>query len=581
MPGQTILSGDTTANLSAVLERYCFDERYHVTEQTLADTIAIAWNTYSGYPVAGHSIKGRRVWVEGKIYNHPDNGLDGFLADIVAAYDDNDMVAIQDQLLAADGEYLITIDNGDGSVATITDPLGRLPLGYFSNDELAILTRHKLAITDIVDNVGIDPFDAACFLHWGFTIGGRSLFEGVNRVPPAAIVELDGASISVETYYKWRVDEKPHANRDVKTNAAELARLFEEGVRRRAADPPATTVVLLSGGLDSRSILAPLSADGDNFVAATRNHPDIDAQQDITIARELSNEMDIDWSEYRVETPSKEDINTHLTMKGGLDPINISHQIPFLDQIRREYPGATLMSGSGGDKLMPDLRPSDSSIDSEYELVEYLFKSAGSLPANTVTDITGIPEEEIKDYLLNLVHSYPEDDIEQKHIHFKIFERMYSWLFESGDANRCYAWNTSPFYTLEFFRYAIGVPDWQKTEYQLFREWLQQLDPRLVDIRNANTQTRVGSVPHQVQLKGYKFLTRHPEIFDVVRPVLKSVLQGDSGNSGPIEYPIDTPTCNGLLSDVELSKYLFDQSYPRNQRYQLLTLAATKELISE
>lgn len=579
MPGQTIVAGDIrTTDLLDALRGYCFDERYTArTDANRAPSgMVIGWTSYPGYPIEEYQIRGRTVWVEGCLYNHPRDSIEDLLAEVVDAVAGGDDETLSDLLLRSDGEYLITIAD-DEAVTVVTDPLGRLPLGTYSDDEWAILARHKLLIADLVGGLGVSPIDAASYLRWGFVIGGRSLLEGIQRVPPASVVTVSQDALRVNPYHEWRVDSERYADRTVAENATEMARLFSEGCRRRDENSPGETLALLSGGLDSRAILGPLG-ESPTFSATTRNHPTFDAQQDIAIAEKLANEMGVEWEEYRVGMPTPEQVERHMRMKGGLDPISTSHELPHLEHLIDEHPGSTIMSGSGGDKLIPDQRPAVS-VTSEAEAVSYLMKSADRLPMEDVTDLTGISKTALREHLATVVATYPEPDPVQKVIHFKFFERMYAWLFEAGDMNRCHLWNTSPYYTIEFFRYALAIPDEQKAGHELFAAWLSALDERLVEVENANTRTTVGSIPHRVQLRAYHFLTAHPTLFEIIKPTAKAILQGDESDS-EVTYPVDIPQGTGLLQGRDIEAVLSDSSLPRGSRYQLLTLAVIEQLLS-
>lgn len=577
MPGQTLIAGShNPEHIAARLNFYCFDSRYSSHIDTLSDDLSIAWTQYSGYPIEQYTINGTTIWVEGCIYNHPCDSIDELLTQILEAQMDKNFDRLNELLLSSDGEYLITIISSANSAIVITDPLGRLPLGYYSNSDITIIARHKLLIADLIDDIHIDQFDAACYLHWGFAIGGRSLLTGVRRVPPASVVTISPGKITVDHYHEWRVDLEKYAGRSIKENAERLAHLFKEGCHRRDEIGPGETVALLSGGLDSRAILGALG-DSNTFSATTRNQTKLDAQQDVVVAQKLADIMDVDWQEYQIEMPTADDIEKHIRMKGGLDPITTSHELPHLSELIDEYPGATLMSGSGGDKLLPDLRPTVS-LSSDADAVEYIMESASRLPMETVSSITGVSPVEIREYLSSVIASYPEDDPKQKVIHFKIFERMYAWLYEAGDMNRCHLWNTSPFYTIEFFTYALGIPDEQREDHKLFAAWLAAVDERLVEVVNANTRTKPGSLIHRLQLKTYHFLSTHPALLDLVKPTAKVLLQGDNSDA-KISYPVDIPAPTGTIAGVDITTYLYDESLQRGDRCQLLTLAYLEQLL--
>jgi len=71
---------------------------------------------------------------------------------------------------------------------------------------------------------------------------------------------------------------------------------------------------------------------------------------------------------------------------------------------------------------------------------------------------------------------YPETDPASKYVHFLVYERGANFLFEGEDRNRFF-WSTTPFYSIDFFRYAMNCPPEQKTRYNLYRSFLTELAP--------------------------------------------------------------------------------------------------------
>jgi asparagine synthase (glutamine-hydrolysing) len=99
--------------------------------------------------------------------------------------------------------------------------------------------------------------------------------------------------------------------------------------------------------------------------------------------------------------------------------------------------------------------------------------------------LTGVPVLEIVAALEQRLRSYPEDDLEDKHIHFVLFERGFKWLFEGEDRNRSFFWSSSPFYGREPFRIAMGCPAGFKSNYVLYRHFIEAMNPSLVDVEST------------------------------------------------------------------------------------------------
>ena len=97
-------------------------------------------------------------------------------------------------------------------------------------------------------------------------------------------------------------------------------------------------------------------------------------------------------------------------------------------------------------------------------------------------------EIELKEYLNNL----PGKNADLKYKHFLVFERALHWLFEGEDRNRNYIWSTSPFYSPAFFNLVHSLPEKTKRNFDLFRKFMNLVDPKLNMINNANWSIPLG-----------------------------------------------------------------------------------------
>ena len=108
--------------------------------------------------------------------------------------------------------------------------------------------------------------------------------------------------------------------------------------------------------------------------------------------------------------------------------------------------------------------------------------------------LTGTDPAEILADLEGYLSSYPERDQRQKYAHFFLCERAMKYHSEAEDRNRCYFWGVTPFSSLDFFQYATGCPDDQKSSYGLYREFLLRIMPSVAAIEHSGL-----GVPHHVR----------------------------------------------------------------------------------
>jgi len=102
----------------------------------------------------------------------------------------------------------------------------------------------------------VSPDSVADFFEHGFFTGDRSWFAGVELVPNGTVLSfpLGGGTPQRRRYWDWEDLGKVAMPRDRRELVVEWGRLFAESVRKRSQS--GRVGVLLSGGLDSRAVLA-------------------------------------------------------------------------------------------------------------------------------------------------------------------------------------------------------------------------------------------------------------------------------------------------------------------------------------
>ena len=159
-----------------------------------------------------------------------------------------------------DGDLSFVLWNpGRRTLAAFRDLTGARPFFYscakgtlsFSNTLQAVLT-----------DKGVSRSDYDFQFIGDFLLGGphhdpeRTVYSRVRRLPAGSLLEFSAAGLSVRRIAHLPVEE-PIAARDGEI-VGEFRRLFTEAVRDRL--PDAETAIFLSGGLDSTSIAAEVSA---------------------------------------------------------------------------------------------------------------------------------------------------------------------------------------------------------------------------------------------------------------------------------------------------------------------------------
>ena len=214
------------------------------------------------------------AWLDGEFYNHDDfpitapseNG-DAFL--LLQNYAADRSLKF---LRSIDGVYSAVIyDRLRKKAFLITDRYGLQHLYWVkTKDHFAWATEYKafLALPDFKPSVDINGLNG--FLQYGYFIEDRTWFESVSLIPPATIltVDLNNSKTSTTKYWSWADIKKLQGPIDEKEIEKEWGRLFSIAVERRCS-PIEKTGITLSGGLDSRAILAAMPSRGQTIHAVT------------------------------------------------------------------------------------------------------------------------------------------------------------------------------------------------------------------------------------------------------------------------------------------------------------------------
>ncbi len=201
--------------------------------------------------------------------------LAGDIRSRLASAAEGDAASAARLLTGLDGPFAAVMwDQAAGKCLIVTDFLGMQPL-YIARADGAMLLASEvrgIAASGLVD-LRLDPAGWGSFVAFGHIIAGVCQLAGVRRAPPAAAIVYDPADGATETatYWHWPAPRPELAAADVDT-AALVAACNQEIARYRQYADGGT--VLLSGGYDSRFVLAMLRQADADVSALVLSHAD-------------------------------------------------------------------------------------------------------------------------------------------------------------------------------------------------------------------------------------------------------------------------------------------------------------------
>ena len=197
-----------------------------------------------------------RMWFDGEVYPSPAERGTTPTVDQVTEWVDESGLGLSD----VDGVFaLACIDPKKRELTLGNDRLGFRPLYYTETKEWFAYAAEVKALLAILDRVpDLDEISLRQFFGFGYMLGERTWWKGIKLLPPASVWRISANSRTSHQYWTFddiRRDPQPEA--DVQ---AEFGRLWSQAVRQRSKH--GVMPLLLSGGLESRLLLAELSAHG-------------------------------------------------------------------------------------------------------------------------------------------------------------------------------------------------------------------------------------------------------------------------------------------------------------------------------
>jgi asparagine synthase (glutamine-hydrolysing) len=203
-----------------------------------------------------------RVWFDGECRLDGQWTLTTPTADEAADLVREGRPAIAD----ADGVFALAVLQHNGQLVLATDRLGFRPLYYTETSHWFAYAAEVKALLAVCDGMpAIDESAVRQYFAFDHMLGDRTWWRNIQLIPPASIWRISPAASTRQQY--WSFDDIRHEPCSPADAHHQFGQLWERAVR--AYRRPGRTPVLLSGGLDSRLLVAELRAQDADVVAVT------------------------------------------------------------------------------------------------------------------------------------------------------------------------------------------------------------------------------------------------------------------------------------------------------------------------
>lgn len=518
MPGMNLIQlfDDKLANRRVEIESalnslfFLSEESNNILLET--QTLLLSVKVYSEYPTSFWENNQFCFFLEGRIYNKCKKQLIGELEIIAESiFKKNcETTYLTSWLLESEGEFIVWVyEKETGHTILVNDVFARLPVYYYHCNNMLLVARDLRFITTLIGITKINRLALAQYFLLGHSLGKLTIWHNIFSLTPASIMiynSIKHQQLTVNTLYSFNFSSNKHRSNSLEQNASNLFELFGHVCKERTAQTVGN-VLSLSNGLDSRTVAAGLFTQNIHFSSATFYRPGYNSKQEINGAKALAELFNSSWRVIELPALTNQSALELLQAKNGMNFLEIAFIINFLKKIKEVFGSKiTYLTGDGGDITIPLLIPRASwsvrSLNSLVKLVigsNYLGNYCFSI--NDASAMTGVPTIELFASIANHILEYPEKTWFEKMIHYKIYGRIVKIYNEGEDRNRCYFWSTTPFYSNQFFNYAMNCPNEQKNNYALYLSFLNILSPAACNMNYSDTT--YSPISGQFKMQGY------------------------------------------------------------------------------
>jgi len=425
-----------------------------------------------------------------------------------------------------DGEFAIFIyDSAKNRSCFVNDPLGRITYYLYRNNDTTIIAREPKFIAGLVSKIALSPFGLAEAMLFMFPLGSETMFSGVEKIPPATLVVWEGhnSRASAEPYFKWNFSEN-QLHVDARYYVDELLEPFLKSSRDRLETfRDRKKIMALSGGLDSRTILAGLAKYDSDLTCVTFVDDRGTLLRDLNVAKDLARTYGLETRHIDLPGINIDDMNRLINMKDGHGTGGIMGTVvKSLEILLGDYGhGCAFFTGDGGGLILAPRTPAIK-LEDANDLCNQILRRHSLFSLEDASSVTRLRGTSLRARLHDYFNSYPETEIRDKFGHFSIFEHLYRLSFEGEDRVRFFFWCNTPFYSMPFFYKAMQLSDHNKYNHRLFAEFHKRLDPRIARIKYANWGFPITSPLTPVYISAKNWVIDHPAVEKIVRQAIYS-----------------------------------------------------------
>ena len=483
MPGINMVLWENMDKISVLknLEKLKHEPNFNIKKIVETNDFLLAFSGYNKYPRQHYSDEEVTIFLEGIVYNSTDIEIEKSLKSISKAYlEKRDYKEKIKQFVdVSDGVFITIIYfHKLGEFILFNDYWGCIPLFYYKDERMIIVSREIKFILDFIPVIEFDRISIVEFLVFEYQLGNKTLFKKIHRVPPSSLLSSKRVNSPIERLFdlKFGKSSKKISDDEYILKAKEL--FLRSTLKRlnKIKEKGYKSTVDISGGYDSRAVVAGICHFGKK---PNLNTVDLITGNESHIAKQVANIFELEIHEIHA------DHSMHLSdMKKVIYKtdcmVNVWTALSCYNdktELHNKLRGVSVeFTGFGGEFLRHPLKPKG-----YFKTIVDVVKDRGSDIKNACLAVN-LDESDYYEYIrVYFNKEYSEPSLEGKIKHF--YWEYRNHLPAAGeDRHRLHFWTVNPLLSKDLLLlYTKEIP-LNMVGYEFFRKFLFSIDPRVTTI---------------------------------------------------------------------------------------------------
>jgi asparagine synthase (glutamine-hydrolysing) len=185
-----------------------------------------------------------------------------------------------------DGCFAAAFDR-DHELFLITDRYGSVPVYVAAPWSMPVVAADTPwpVVAAAATPPALDPLSVVEMLHLGYVAGARTLLKGVQTIPPATVVHVHAGTVTEDQYWQLRYHDSQELPETYEKRLTEAFDLLADRIDAICAAQQREAVLMMSGGLDTRSLAALVATRCDSSLRCVSygdaDDPDVEAARSV------------------------------------------------------------------------------------------------------------------------------------------------------------------------------------------------------------------------------------------------------------------------------------------------------------